>query len=143
LVIPEDANAINGEQKRLDCSDSFSRPGSHPNIQRKFGRFWKFVRAFTPNLRRKAHTEFTKTVRGDSPLEQLSSQSMIFLLNIRGNCSCFREKAAHMVEHLPTCYSAFPLKKRIISASLNLVVGVVSKDVPKSMCHFLRGEMSI
>jgi len=101
LVIPGDANAINGEQKRLDCSDSFSRPGSRPNIQRKFGRFWKFVRAFTPNLRRKAHTEFTKTVRGDSPLEQLSSRSMILLLNVRGNCSCFREKAAHMVGHLP------------------------------------------
>jgi len=52
LAILEDANAINGEQKRLDCSDSFSRPGSHPNIQRQFGRFWKFVRAFTPNWRR-------------------------------------------------------------------------------------------
>jgi hypothetical protein len=46
----------------------------------------------------KAHTEFTKTVRGYSPLEQLSSRSMILLLNIRGNCSCFREKAAHMVD---------------------------------------------
>jgi len=57
-----------------------------------------------PNLRRKAHTEFTKTVRGDSPLEQLSSRLMSLLLNMRGNCSCFREKPAHMVGQLPSVW---------------------------------------
>lgn len=49
-----------------------------------------------------------------------------------------------MIDHfLALAIQLFLLKKRIVSASLNLVVGVVSKNVPKSMCHFLRGEMSI
>jgi hypothetical protein len=54
-----------------------------------------------PNLRRIMNTEFTKTVSGDSLLEQLPIRSMILLLKIEGNCSHLRAKPAHMVGHLP------------------------------------------
>jgi len=84
------------------CSDSSSRPGLRPNIRHKIGQFWKCVRALSTKLRRNVHTEFTKTVRGVSPLEQLSSRSMSLLLNIQGNCSHLEAKPAHMVGYLPT-----------------------------------------
>jgi hypothetical protein len=54
------------------------------------------------NLRRIMSTEFTKTVCGDSLLEQLSIRSMILLLKIEGNCSHLRAKSAYFVGHLPT-----------------------------------------
>jgi hypothetical protein len=53
------------------------------------------------NLRRIMSTEFTKTVCGDSLLEQLSIRAMILLLKIEGNCSHLRAKTAYFVGHLP------------------------------------------
>src|SRR5689334_11777508 len=50
-----------------------------------------------PDLRRIMSTEFTKTVHGDSLLEQLSIRSTILLLKIEGNCSHVRAKPAHFV----------------------------------------------
>ena len=49
------------------------------------------------NWRRIMSTEFTKTVCGDSLLEELSIRSMILLLKIEGNCSHLRAKSAYFV----------------------------------------------
>ena len=83
--------------------------------RRGFGAFTTRVRIFSakfagsgnafehsaPNLQRIMSTEFTKTVGGDSLLEQLSIRLMILLLKIEGNCSHLRAKSAHFVRHLP------------------------------------------
>jgi hypothetical protein len=43
----------------------------------------------------------TQTVCTNLLLEPIVSQPMAVLLNIRGNCLCFRAKAAHFPGHLP------------------------------------------
>jgi hypothetical protein len=45
--------------------------------------------------------EFTGTIQNDPHLKRFLSSPMVVLLNIQGNCSCLRAKAAHFSGHLP------------------------------------------
>src|SRR6185437_5422984 len=72
-----------------------------------------------PVAERNAPTAFPKTIHGASPPEELSSRSMFLLLNIGGTCSCFREKVAHMVGHLPVPQSGLIIAEALTMSNMS------------------------